>query len=50
MNPGELMIRIWSRVMSAAAQTCPKCREGEMQPVYGWNKEECDKCNYTRNV
>jgi exosome complex RNA-binding protein Csl4 len=25
---------------------CPKC-DGRMKQVYGWNKMECERCNYT---
>ncbi len=28
---------------------CPKCG-GEMEEVYGWPKEQCVKCKFTRNV
>lgn len=48
MKLSEMLTKI-GRFFSPVS-TCPECGVGELKPVYGWNKEECDKCNYTRNV
>ena len=40
---------LWQRIKQLFINKCPNCG-GKMHKVFGWDREECNNCHYTRNI